>query len=702
MTDNRYDRRHALYRNPLSLMVGAGAAIALLAISVAVSARNIRALKDNTRRVADTYETIASLEKVVSLAKDAETGQRGFIITGNSSYLEIYDQAIANINEAIATVDRRLENDPQQARIAALQDDLDQKLSELAQTIEIRQSIGFEAAQQRVLTNEGNQRMDSVRATVDEMVQAEQVLLRERSRQATRTYRTALLTSLLSGLLALGALIAFLTALRKYLNARDQAALTIGEQAENLRTTLASIGDGVIATDAEGVITNLNPIAESLTGWTRSEAIGQPLARVCRIINESTRQTAANPATKALTEGTIVGLANHTILIDQDGSERPIDDSAAPMRTTLGAIVGCVLVFRDVSEQRSQENQLRDERERLELALSAADLGQWDLNLVTNTAHRTLRHDQIFGYDSLLPEWTYDMFLNHVIPQDRPAVDQAFQQALATGGAWNIECQIQRVDGAKRWIWVKGIVHQDATGQNERMIGMVGDITARRQTEDDLRASEQRFRKIADTMPQIVWVTRPDGYHEYYNRRWYDYTGLTPEESIGFSWNNPIHPADRQMSIDRWNHSLRTGEPYEIEYRFRSQASDYRWFLGRALPVRDEAGQVVKWFGTCTDIDEAKRIAAERSQLATDLAESDRRKDEFLATLAHELRNPLAPIRNGLQILRLTGQQSGQVSEAIERIQDMMERQLTQMVRLIDELMDISRISRGKVELRCE
>lgn len=575
MTEKRYRVSSSLYRNPLSLMVGAGVAVALLAANVAVTSKNIQALKDDTQRVAETYQTIASLEGVVSLAKDAETGQRGFIITGDAAYLDPYYQAVAKAKAAIATVDLLLKNDPrQQSQIVTLRDSLDKKLNKLAQTIALRQNAGFEAAQQMVLTNQGKQEMDNIRAVVDEMVRAERVLLVERSRQATRAYQTAVVTSLLSGLLALGALIAFLTALRKYLDTRDRADATISEQAENLRTTLQSIGDAVITTDASGAITNLNPVAESLTGWTNQEAIGQPLERIFRIVNEATRQTAPSPAARALSEGTIVGLANHTILIAQGGFERPIDDSAAPIRAKSGAIAGCVLVFRDVSERRSQEKQLR--------------------------------------------------------------------------------------------------------------------------------ISEQRFRQIADTMPQIVWVTRPDGYHEYYNRRWYEYTGLTAEESIGSSWNNPLHPADRQLSIDRWNHSLQTGEPYEIEYRFRSQAGDYRWFLGRALPVRDEAGQIIRWFGTCTDIDDAKRTATERSKLAADLAEADRRKDEFLATLAHELRNPLAPIRNGLQILRLTGQQSGQVNQATERVQTMMERQLTQMVRLIDELMDISRISRGKVELRRE
>jgi PAS domain S-box-containing protein len=433
--------------------------------------------------------------------------------------------------------------------------------------------------------SQGKQEMDELRVIIDEMIQTRQHVLEVRSQQAERSYRMAILTGLLSGLTSLATLIGFLIALRKYLKTRDQTAITLAEQAENLRITLASIGDAVITTDADGRITNMNTVAESLTGWPHAETIGQPLQRIFHIINENSRQPVESPVTKALTKGTVVGLANHTLLIDKNGLEHPIDDSAAPIRAQAGNILGCVLVFRDVTERRQQEKRLRNEQKRL-------------------------------------------------------------------------------------------------------------------------RISEQRFRQIADTMPQMVWVARPDGYHEYYNRRWYDYIGAKPEESAGAGWNTPLHPADQPLAIDRWQHSLRTGEPYEIEYRFRSKEGDYRWFLGRALPVRDEAGQITQWFGTCTDIEESKRIEAERSQLAAELSEADRRKDEFLATLAHELRNPLAPIRNGLKILRLSGQSTTDPNhpnhEATERIQAMMERQIAQMVRLVDELMDVSRISRGKVALRCE
>jgi PAS domain S-box-containing protein len=138
--------------------------------------------------------------------------------------------------------------------------------------------------------------------------------------------------------------------------ARD-ARVAAHDRSETLRVTLHSIGDAVITTDMRGNVTSLNAVAESLTGWTDAEAAGQPLDAIFRIVNEDTRQAVENPAAKALREGTVVGLANHTVLIRRDGSEHPIDDSAAPIRDPLGQVSGCVMVFRDVTTQRQLERE---------------------------------------------------------------------------------------------------------------------------------------------------------------------------------------------------------------------------------------------------------------------------------------------------------------------------------------------------------
>ncbi|MBZ5713251.1 hybrid sensor histidine kinase/response regulator [Nannocystis pusilla] len=225
-----------------------------------------------------------------------------------------------------------------------------------------------------------------------------------------------------------------------------------------------------------------------------------------------------------------------------------------------------------------------------------------------------------------------------------------------------------------------------------------------RQALEALRASETKFQQLADSMPQIIWCTRPDGTADYYNRKWYELTGASEGQIGDASWLPVLHPDDRERCIAAWKESMHTGKPYQVEYRFKFPATgEYRWYLGRALAVRDEAGRILRWYGTSTDIHEAKRTEAalraseERHRaLAEALREADRRKDEFLAMLSHELRNPLAPIKNSLYILSHV--QPG--SDQARRAEHVIERQVEHMTRLIDDLLDVTRISRSKIQLQ--
>lgn len=167
-----------------------------------------------------------------------------------------------------------------------------------------------------------------------------------------------------------------------------------------------------------------------------------------------------------------------------------------------------------------------------------------------------------------------------------------------------------------------------------------------------LTESEERFRTLADTMPQMVWSTRPDGFHDYYNARWYEFTGVPEGSTDGEGWNGMFHPEDRESAWSRWRHSLETGEPYEIEYRLRHRSGQYRWTLGRALPIRDGAGRIIRWIGTCTDIHEQKLISEEREMIAHEL--SHRIKNIFsviagLIGLSARQRPELADAANDLR-----------------------------------------------------
>lgn len=239
------------------------------------------------------------------------------------------------------------------------------------------------------------------------------------------------------------------------------------------------------------------------------------------------------------------------------------------------------------------------------------------------------------------------------------------------------------------------VLHAKPIRDNERkIVGAVVaqmDISHQVKAEEALRESEAKFRIIADAMPQMVWSTRADGYHDYYNQQWYDFTGMPVGSTDGMLWNGMFHPDDQDRAWTRWHHSLETGETYEIQYRLRHRSGQYRWTLGRALPVRDRSGRITRWMGTCTDI-HAQKLAED------ELRDSSRRKDEFLAMLAHELRNPLAPISTAAELIKLVSADERRVRQA----SDIISRQVGYMTDLVDDLLDVSRVTRGLTDLQKE
>jgi PAS domain S-box-containing protein len=290
-----------------------------------------------------------------------------------------------------------------------------------------------------------------------------------------------------------------------------------------------------------------------------------------------------------------------------------------------------------------------------------------------------------------------------VHPEDLPRVHKLWNQSVETGCEYQVEARLLSRSGEYRWILGQALPLRDPQGNIVKWYGTNTDITDYIQATEAVKASELSFQTLANTMPQIVWTARPDGWLDYYNQRWFDYTGMTAEETEGWGWKPVLHPEDVQPTLDTWNESIRTGKKYEMEFRFR-HASDgkYRWHLGRAFPLRNHKGEIIKWFGSSTDIDDQKRVEAElwkvleQQQVARAEAEkANRIKDEFLAVLSHELRTPLNPILGWVQLLKTGKLNPAKTVQAIETI----ERNAKLQVELIEDLLDVSRILQGKLTL---
>jgi PAS domain S-box-containing protein len=342
------------------LFLGLGALISVLLLSGLLAYQNTRQLRDDAGRVSRTHEVIQALQATLISVVDAETGQRGFIITGDPRYLEPYQDGAAKARENLQRVRRLVQDNPRQGpRTLVLEALIEAKLKELFDTIEL-QKRDPEAARRGVMTHLGRSIMDSIRNQAAAMTLEERTLLAEREQISRRTYLNAVRSGAVFALLGLAMVAAFLFQLRRHLRQRARSEQALDRQRQWLQVTLQSIGDAVIATDQAGAVTFLNPVAEQLTGWEAGEAAGQPLETVFHIINEVTGAPAPNPAARVLREGVVVGLANHTALVRRDGRAFPIEDSAAPIKDGAGAVAGVVLVFHDVSDKRQAEEDLRE------------------------------------------------------------------------------------------------------------------------------------------------------------------------------------------------------------------------------------------------------------------------------------------------------------------------------------------------------
>jgi PAS domain S-box-containing protein len=343
------------------LTISIGLVAGALVMNAGLTYWNTRHLVEDDRMVAHSHEVLDALEQLISTLKDAETGQRGYLITGEPRYLDPYNSAVATNNDRIGELERLTADNPgQQSRLGELKRHIAAKMDELKETVDLRRDRGFDAARRIVVTDRGKAEMDAARDVVRAMDREERRLLEIRDRQSRTSYVIAVASGLATALLGLLLLGILFLVLRRHLEERWRAAMIVHEQREWLRATLGCIGDAVIATDGEGRVTFLNAVAAALTGWTEDAARGEPLEGVFRIVNEQSRQTVENPALRAIRDGIIVGLANHTILIARDGREFPIDDSAAPIRDGTGRVNGAVLVFRDISERKGVLEALRE------------------------------------------------------------------------------------------------------------------------------------------------------------------------------------------------------------------------------------------------------------------------------------------------------------------------------------------------------
>ena len=462
-----------------------------------------------------------------------------------------------------------------------------------------------------------------------------------------------------------------------------EAGAKLKESEENLSVTLNSIGDAVIATDAEGRVTRLNAMAEQLTGWSNAEASGKPVDNIFRIINHATREPAIIPVAATLEHGTIHGLANDTVLIAHSGAETPIADSCAPIRSREGQVIGAVLVFRDVSQEYAAQQALQESATRMRTILDTMADGIISINEKGFVEMVNPAAERIFGYAA---EELIGRNVSMLMPEPyRSSHDSHLERYMSTGQAHILgiarEFEGLRKDGGR--FPLELTVSEMLLGSTRHFVGLTRDMTARRQ-------AENLFNRFFSLSLDMLCISSADGYFKRVNPAFTETLGWSTDELLSRPFLDLVHPDDHAATLREVAEQTEAGKiTLKFENRYRHKNGSWRMLSWTS--IADDTGLM---YATARDITDHRQMtqsliaAKEQAELA------NHAKDSFLATMSHEIRTPLSGMLGMLELLSLTS-----LDEEQRNTLDAAWDSARGLLRIVSDILDWSKIEEGKLEL---
>ena len=699
------------------------------------------------------YIVIGQAEEVLAHLTDAETGQRGYALTGDEAFLKHYLAVRDTIPLQLEELRRLTTISSARAHLDALTVLSHAKLAELAQGISLRRDNKMAAVLAQVKSGQGKRLMDSIRAETAAYVKLERDSLSQHQAALQLKLRDLFFVIVAASLFML--LLALSIAWLIYRQSRhqienlihqqtqhslmleqqsnqqlQQSNLTLQKSEQNLEVTLNSIGDAVIATDAAARVTSLNPMAEKLTGWAPADAIGRPINEIFHIINKATRQPCAIPVDEALARGTTQGLANHTVLIARDGSEHDIADSCAPIRCNDGQMIGAVLVFRDVTAEYATQQALADSSALVRAILDTVVDGIITIHASSGIIARTNQAtERMFGYaaadlvgrnfSALIPE------LRHEQHDDSLEYYSASAEASAAGRAR--EVLGRHKDGSSFPLEIA--VGELLIGGKHYYTGVLRDISARKKTEEALQKAGALQSAIFNSANFSSIATDSRGVIQIFNvgaERLLGYSAadvinkITPADisdsgeviaramALSIELSTPIAPGFEALvfkasrgieDIYELTHIRKDGTRFPAVVSVTALRDANEAIIGYLLIGTDNtARQQIETERERTDsllryknveLEQA-RVAAEKANLA---------KSEFLSSMSHELRTPLNAILGFAQIME-SG--SPPPPPAQKRNLEKILKSGWYLLELINEILDLAMIESGKVVLSNE
>jgi PAS domain S-box-containing protein len=465
---------------------------------------------------------------------------------------------------------------------------------------------------------------------------------------------------------------------------RKRAEAEIRDARDNLQHVLNSISDGLAILDHDWRYTYVSETGARMLGMRPADLLGK---RLWDLYPHADELLFGREYRRAMASGT----ATHF----EDYYPAPLDMWVECHCYPSAA--GLSVYFRDVTARRKAQEAAAERQRQIDALLEASPIGVAQIAPSGKVLVMNSEAMRIWG-NPALPDnveeygefkgWHADGTERHgqpVAPHDWPTA-----RALAGETVVDAVLEIEPFDqpGTRRTVMHRSVPIHGEDGAVSGAVTAMMDITEQVATKAAMAEGDRRIRQMANTIPQLAWMANADGRIHWYNDRWFAYTGLDAAAPSGREWEAVHDPAEAAMIADEWRRCIATGEPFDMTVRLKGKDGIYRPFYTLAEPLKDASGKVVQWFGTNTDVSGLHKVQEE-------LQTANRRKDEFLAMLAHELRNPLAPISTAAQLLKLGKADARQVTMA----SDIIGRQVTHMTELIDDLLDVSRVTRGLIQL---
>ena len=357
-----------------------------------------------------------------------------------------------------------------------------------------------------------------------------------------------------------------------------------------------------------------------------------------------------------------------------------------------GQITGMIQVAIDVTEQVVARKKLEESENRFRALVNASS----DVVYRMNADWTVMRNLEGRGFLSDTGEPIVNWIEKYIHPDEREKVEKLIALSIKNKGIFELEHKVLNAEGAQGWTLSRAIPIFDDQGNIIEWFGASSDITSQKELQQIIKESEEKFRQLADLVPQIIWTGEPNGFIDYYNKRWYEYTAFDENEYGDTSWVPMIHPDDAPIVTEVWYDRVKKGIPYQMEFRLKNgNTGEYRWFLSKALPIKDRDGIITKWFGTCTDIQEQRSVTDRLESLVNERTKELQRSNEDLQQFAHvashDLKEPVRKIKTFTA--RLEDHLEGRLDGTATRFMDRIHVATDRMFNMIDGVLAYSKIN---------